>query len=370
MFLAAIEKPLTFSESRWHFPHGHAERLARAFAKARLARPDAPLAPELQVVLAHLLAAAGADGRVTVPDDPGPWIDQALDDHLRRALETAFPADAAASPLVTSGGRGYATRRARALLALRELATTTGRRDEGLRSDDLARAIGDDGEAILAKLATPLTRLVVVREAPDGPRWVLAHDQMAEAVVRRVEEEGRHGQLVVDTELLALRRFVTLRTALYRSREVRTSLVTSGGRGSATRVPRHGFRRIEENAEALLWDDERRAWFTACRQRRRADRRRFAGLVTVAVLVLALVGWGTWTWARRLAEHRAAGILLSPNVREPCGIGSWSRCVGSGRRHLFPSWKIQTGPRSRAAASSWGRHPTKKGTTMSDLGMR
>ena len=302
VFLAAIEKPLSSSSGSplplgegseglgaWHFPPGHAERLAHAFAEARLACPDAPLAPELQVVLAHLLAQAGADGRITVPDDPGPLIDQALDDHLRRALETAFP----------EGTSARATRRARALLALRELATSSGQRDEGLRPDELARAIGHDGEAILDKLATPLTRLVVVREAPDGPRWVLAHDRMAEAVVRLVEEEGRYGQLLVDTELLALRRFVTLRTALYRSDDRR------GETSSAARVPRHHFRRIEDNAEALLWDDERRDWFTACRRRRRADRRRLGGLVSLAVLVLALVGWGAWDQARRMAEHRA-----------------------------------------------------------------
>ncbi len=294
----------------WHFPPGHAERLARAFAEARLASPDAPLAPELQVVLAHLLAEAGVDGRVTVPDDPGPLIDRALEDHLRRAPEAAFPESTA-----------RATRRARALLALRELcvgpapgghATAAGRRvvsrREGLGAGDLARVIGDDGEQILEALATPLTRLVVVRDAPDcnpagsagilpagGPRWVLAHDRMAEAVVRLVEEEGRSGKLLIDSELLALRRFVTLRTALHRSGEVKAS----------TRVPRHRFRRIWEHAEALLRDDEARAWFAACRRRRRADRQRLAAIAAVVTLFLALVGSGAWTWARRLAEHRA-----------------------------------------------------------------
>ncbi len=317
VFLAAIEKPLALAESSppgpgsplllveglgvrvrpWQFPPGHAERLARAFAEARLARPDAPLAPELQVVLAHLVATAGADGRVTVPDDPGPLIDRALEDHLWRALEAAFP-ESATSP----------TRRARALLALRELcvrpppggrATAGGRRlvsrREGLGPGDLARAIGDDGEQILEALATPLTRLVVVRDAPDGPRWVLAHDRMAEAVVRLVAEEGRRGKLLLDSELLALRRFVTLRTALHRSGEVKTS----------TRVPHRRFRRIRDHAEALLWDDETRAWFAACRQRWRADRQRLAAIVAVATLLLALLGSGAWTSARRLAEHRA-----------------------------------------------------------------
>ena len=276
----------------WRFPVGHSERLARAFAEARLARPAAPLVPELQVVLAHLLAEAGPGGRITVPDDPGPLVDRALEDHLRRALEVVFPVDTAAN----------STRRARALLALRELATSEGQRDKGLRPERLSRAIGDDGEAILQKLATPMTRLVVGREAPDGLRWMLAHDRMAEAVVRLVEEEGERGQLVVDTELLSLRRFVTLRAALHRSGEVRAS----------TRVTRRAFRRIEEHAAALLWDDERRGWFAACRARRQSDRRRFTGFAVVAVVVLTLLGWGVWSWVRQQGEHRA---LLEQVVR-------------------------------------------------------
>ncbi len=300
IFQAAIEKPLALAELSppgsgslgeglgvrvpWQFPPGHAERLARAFAETRLARPEAPLAPELQVVLAHLLADADSDGRVTVPEDPGPLIDRALEDHLGRALEAAFPEDSGASR----------TGRARALLALREMATT-GERDEGLRPADLVRAIGDGGEEILEALATPLTRLVIVREAAEGPRWVLAHDRMAEAVVRLVAEEGRRGKLLLDTELLALRRFVDLRTALYRSGETATS----------TRVQRRRFRRIRDHAEALLWDGEARAWFEACRRRRRADRRRRWALAAVAVLLLALVGRGAWSRARRLGEHRA-----------------------------------------------------------------
>ena len=69
-FQAAIEKPLTSrtadGRSRYglRFAPKHAERLARAFAEARLARPAAPLGPELQVVLAHLLARATDDGHI------------------------------------------------------------------------------------------------------------------------------------------------------------------------------------------------------------------------------------------------------------------------------------------------------------------
>ncbi|MCG8455636.1 MAG: protein kinase, partial [Holophagales bacterium] len=293
VFLAAIEKPLEIegaasgngadprSERRfpWRFAPGHAERLARTFARTRLAQPDAPLAPELQVVLAHLLSRAGPNGLITVPEDPGPLVDEALEDHLRRALETAFPAEDPASP----------TRRARALLALRALATDAGLRADGLQPEALARAIGENGEVILEQLATPLTRLVVMQEAADGPRWSLAHDRMAEAVVRLVEEEGRDGQLLVDAELLELRRFVTLRTALH----------LEGESKDPTRMPQRRFRRIRENADALLWDDARRRWFAACADQRRADLRRKSGLVAAAVMVLVLIGWGAGSWAQR-----------------------------------------------------------------------
>ncbi|MEM8960614.1 MAG: SUMF1/EgtB/PvdO family nonheme iron enzyme [Acidobacteriota bacterium] len=285
VFLDAIEKPLAEIDRAPSFAPGHAERLAAAFADARLERPDAPLAPELQVVLAHLLNTTPTAQPIEVPADPAPLIDRALDGHLRRALEQAFPAD------VT----GSATRRARALLALRSLATFSGRRERGLATEDLAPIIGEDGEAILERLATPSSRLVVRRDTAEGLRWALAHDRMAEAVVRLVDEEGRYGELTIDTELLALRRFVTLRTALFRS----------GERVAATRVPRRQFRRIDEHAAALLWNDERRAWFAASRQRRANDRLRSAGLAMLAAVVLVVIGAVASSWANHRAEQRA-----------------------------------------------------------------
>jgi formylglycine-generating enzyme required for sulfatase activity len=298
IFRAAIEKPLLLrapgggaSTSRYglRFAPRHAERLARAFAEARLARPAASLLPELQVVLAHLVSRAGDDGLVTVPDDPGDVIEEALADHLRQSLENAFPTrhgDAAE----------VATRRARALLALRELASEAGRRDQGLAAEDLARAIGSDGEAILEELAKPLTRLVVLWDSPGGLRYVLSHDRMAEVVVRVVEEVGRRGDLLLDTELLALYRFVELKTALRGSRATQTT---------ATRIPRRHYRLVAAHAEALVFDDERRAWWAACRNRRRADRVRVAALAVAALVFLTLVSWSTWSWIEERSRHRA-----------------------------------------------------------------
>ncbi|MCP4654877.1 MAG: SUMF1/EgtB/PvdO family nonheme iron enzyme [bacterium] len=289
-FQAAIEKPLATRTAAGRPSYGlrfapeHAERLARAFAAARLARPEAPLVPELQVVLAHLVDRARPDGLLSLPGDPEELVGQALADHLRRALESAFP----------TGTAGAGTRRARALLALRELATTTGGRDEGVRADKLARAIDEDGERILEELATPLTRLVVLRDAPDGLRYVLSHDRMAEVVVRMVEEEGQHGKLLVDAELLALRRFVALKTALHLA-----------GEENATRISRRQTRTIAAHAEALLWNEDRRAWWAAYRKRRRADLRRARALTAAALVLLALLSWGTWSWVRERQQRHA-----------------------------------------------------------------
>ena len=287
IFQAAIERPFELrrrcGEPRypWRFAPGHAERLALAFTDARRQRGDAPLTPELQVVLAHLLARAGKDGVLTLPDDPGNLVDKALEIHLKRALENVFP-------------DGSRLDRSRALLVLRELAATHGRREGGLPVRQLAKAIGDDGEEILSRLATPATRLIVPWSSPDGPRYVLAHDRMAELIVRVVEEEGQRGGLLVDAELLALGRFVSIKAALHRSRQA-----------DASQIPRHHYRRIAESADVLLWDDERRDWWTACQRRRRSDLKGAAGFGVATLLLLALLAMGAWYQAERRQEWLA-----------------------------------------------------------------
>ncbi len=325
IFQAAVEKPLDVlapdgaPRYRWRFVPGHAERLARAFAEARLARPEAPLVPELQVILAHLLARSAPDGRLSVHADLGGLVGEALTDHLRRALEAAFP----------SGSSDSATRRARALLALRELATATGERDEGIAADELARAIGEGGEEILEQLATPLTRLVVLQDAPGGLRYVLSHDRMAEVVVRMTEEQGRHDQLMVDAELLGLRRFVALKTALYRSQPSSVDQDQRQPSAISTRIPRRHFRAIAAHAEALLWDEDRRAWWTACRECRRSDRIRATVRTAVALLVLALVTWVTWSQVKRARQHTA--LLTRVAEAEPGpALAALARLVDEG----------------------------------------
>ncbi len=296
VFQVVIENPLAVRDEDgaarypWVFAAGGAERLARAFGEARAAQPRAPLVPELQVVLAHLLERAVPspdDGRrlVEVPEEPGELIAQALEQHLRRTLEGAFP------------GHGEAARlgRTRAVLALRELADATGQRGEGLAAEELARAIGREGREVLEQLATPRSRLVVAERRAGEWIYVLSHDRLAEVLVRLVDEEGGQAGLGVDPELLGLRRFVALKTELF----------AAGETAQATEIPAKSFHCIEQHAPALLWGEERRRWWQACRTRFRAERRRKMLHRAVAALVVLAVVAGVWRWTDRRTRRAA-----------------------------------------------------------------
>ncbi len=324
VFLTAIEKPLglrrpsppapvpggTLPEAGrqkvypWSFAPGDAERLARAFGEARVRQPSAPLAPELQVVLAHLLESAGEptagrQGIVEVPEDPAELIDRALEEHLRRALDAAFPRGQG-----TAGDEAVRIARTRALLVLRELADNEGRRGEGRDEGVLARALGEQGGEMLDQLSTPRTRLVLLEQHAGAQVYVLAHDRLAEVLVKVVDEGGWAG-LGVDAELLALRRFVALQSQLH----------ASGDTAQATLVPAGRFRGIEANRVVLLWTGPQRAWWRACRTRRRLERRRRRLRRLAAAVVAAAVALGAWKVANRRASRRA--LLQEVAAGEP-----------------------------------------------------
>ncbi len=276
----------------WTLAPGHAERLARAFAQARLRRPEAPLVPELQVTLGHLLERAGEPiggetATVTVPENPTALIDRALEEHLRRALDAAFP---------RGDARGDDARvaRTRALLVLRELADDHGRRDHGRDADVLAQALGKRGREVLERLSTPRTRLVVRERHAGSWVYVLAHDRVAEVLVRAVDA-GDFAGLGVDGGLVALRRFVALQSQLQ----------ASGDAAQATAVPPRYFARIEAHRDVLLWSEAQRTWWRDCRSRRRLERRRRWGRRALAAAVVMAVALGAWTVAERQARRRA-----------------------------------------------------------------
>lgn len=155
-FREAIETPfaLTTDDGKprypWRFAGDGAERLAIAFANARESQPDAPLVPELQVVLAHLLKQAGdpkgpEPAVIDVSEELEAVVDQALEGHLHRALDAAF-----------LGQTGSVARegRTRVLLALRELADAEGNRGESLPATELAPASGASRSSICSPSAT------------------------------------------------------------------------------------------------------------------------------------------------------------------------------------------------------------------------
>ncbi len=317
-FRRAIETPLAVAGADgtqrylWRFAGDGAERLALAFAEIRGAQRDEPLVPELQVVLAHLISRAGEpEGSepavIEVPEDPGELkrvIGQALEGHLRRVLEAAFPGQTVAS---REG-------RTRVLMALSELADAEGKRGASLPAAEVAEPIGPRGGEILELLAGRDRRVLVALDEDGGRHVVLSHDRLAEVVVRMVEEEGHHGDL--DRELLSLRRSVRLSTVLF----------VSGERGQATRISVERFQRIATHREALIRSRDQRQWWAACeahheaeqrrfeeeqRQRRAEHRRRLTWAAAAFVAVAVALVSGLWVSARGKETAKLVERLLS-----------------------------------------------------------
>jgi formylglycine-generating enzyme required for sulfatase activity/class 3 adenylate cyclase len=300
-FLEAIERPLrlTVAGDRlagdrprypWRFAGEGAARLAQTFAEARVARPEAPLTPELQVVLGYLLEESSeADENgvriIHVSTKPVQSLDTALEDHLLRALETVFPDEE----------RGAREGRSRLLLALRSLAADSGKRGPGLLAENLICTLGDDGAEILERLSSPLTRLIVSQRAPEGWRYVLSHDRMADVIVKMVESEAHRSHLRLDSKLLGLRRLVTVKSSLYHSEHE-----------AGVRLRRGEHRRISAHADALLWTDAEKAWWQAYLERHQAERRRRWTVLLITALLLALAVAGFWGLARRQAALATA----------------------------------------------------------------
>jgi formylglycine-generating enzyme required for sulfatase activity len=270
-FLAAVTRPLAAFNGPWHFAEGHAERLAAAFADARRLHPEAPLVPELQVVLKECVAAASAH-ELTVPEDVAALVHGALQRHLETVLRDTF-----------RDGADPRTQRTHAVLALRRLVDEQGRaRAEGLPTAALTHGLS---EATLELLAGPRTRLLLATRDDDGQiRWRLSHDRLAEIIAARL------GPGLIDPELENLERRIGQRAAQFKET----------GDSATLSVPRPDARRIAKHGERLLWDETRRVWWKASRTRTRRRR-----LTAVAIaLAVALITTAT-TWLAVDARHQA-----------------------------------------------------------------
>ncbi len=297
-FEAALTAPLALRDEQgarrypWHFASDGAagdgaRRLADAFAAVRLRDPEAPLVPELQVVLAELVANAepapsGQSTTLHVPEEPAELIDGALERHLARALDAVF-------------ARGDRVGRTRALLALYELASherrRSGRTSRRVRkSDELIRAVGQQGREVFEKLQAPEARLVVADLTGGKTVYTLSQNRLAQVIVAAVEGQGK---LAVAPELLDLRRLVALRSELYQDGERETSTLVSRARIAA----------VEEHADFLLTDPQRREWWRATRLRHRQLRNQRIAAWCLALALLAVGGWLTWTRSTTLAAR-------------------------------------------------------------------
>lgn len=312
-FLDTITCPLNLQDKdgRPHYPYVFqpqgAERLAAMFALARQNQPDAPLVPELQVVLNHLLQRANDLPSETTPENqpvtvevpPNDLLDaeltHALSNHLNRALAEAFP----------ERRNSFATRldRTRALLALRQLADSEGRRAEGLPEDELIKMLGPDGDSILRSLSSPEARLVVVL----GGKCTLSHDRLAEVITSIVKNEASRGNLVLDQTLIDLQRIIGQKVALHESDPNDESALT---------VTRSQRALIEGNLETLVFDVARRSWWQdIIRYARHLAAKRIrlaAALIALAILVCAIlspphVAFNLETYNADPAEWTVAG---------------------------------------------------------------
>ena len=305
-FAAAIEKPLALKTTdgnplfKWEISSNDATRLAEAFAEQRRNNPELPLMPQLQVVLARLLVESveekGGRWRIQVPEEPAALIRDALDAHLRRGLEEAFPA--------TRDGQGR-TARTRALLALRELCDSSGRRAQDVPEATMKAALGENGDQLLEKLIAPAVRLVVPQVHSDGTIWYsLPHDSLAELISRLFREDQRLKEYALDSKLVALWRLVTQRSEYF----ART------GDASALDLTQGQARGVRQNQTSLIWDSARTEWWKQASYRRlKRDRRNalVAALAFIGVLGAGAAAYQVRTQYRNDGEHQTVERVMS-----------------------------------------------------------
>ncbi len=296
-FRDAIVAPRGFTGGAWRLEvdDAGAERLARAFAAARRAHPDDPLAPELQVVLGRHLEDRG-DRRfaLVVGEAPDEGIADALRAHLRTHIEAAARAH-----------RRHSQPEARAaiLSALAELTKDGRRHNDVVPEARLARRIGAGSRAILRDLAGAGARVVIEErgdaaladEEDERPRvYRLSHDRLAAAVEAELKAQTAAAG---DDAFLKVADLVRRRADAFAAED--------------RDAPALGFRarrRVEAHAGQLIDDPRRRKWWDAVQARARRNRR-LAGAAAVVALVAA--GIGLWQWRVTVEDRAIADRLAS-----------------------------------------------------------
>ena len=276
-FLDAIQRPLLLTGPAGEhfgikFSEASASRLAMAFANARREMPDAPLVPEFQVVVNHLIETAAGQHRgpspiwVEAPQHDGTFtsaIRRALADHLVRSLKEAFPGN-------TNAAR---VGRSRVLLVLRDLAAARVGAGRGFDKSDLVRRLDPGGSIALENLAAPNARLVFER---DG-LYFLSHDLLAEVIEESVSTKAGLRHLDIDEGLWELRRFVHQRVELLQL-----------GDQAACKLTRNQRKALETASQSLLVLPPEREWWQRCRLQRQRSHRRWGLCLTAGLLVIGL----------------------------------------------------------------------------------
>jgi formylglycine-generating enzyme required for sulfatase activity len=245
----AIRQPLVPLKGRWRFESAaHLERLAAAFSAVRAEPSNAltPLAPELSVVLNHLVEQA-VDRVLVVPEAADALVHDALAAHLGRVLDEVCGSDRAARPA-----------RERTLLALWRLVDDAQRADAAGLSEAALGTLVD--RARLDALSAPRARLLLpFHNSLEVLHWRLSHDKLAEVVAERAEQE----RVQRDDSLMRLARRVAQRVEQFTEWDGDPAALTMRDADFALLAGPSG--------QALLWDAARRDWWAAVAAHRRAQ---------------------------------------------------------------------------------------------------
>ncbi|HKQ03841.1 MAG TPA: SUMF1/EgtB/PvdO family nonheme iron enzyme [Blastocatellia bacterium] len=304
-FLAVITKPIDNEPAREYynlrFAPGNAEKLAAAFAIERIQSPRAPLAPQLQVILAHLLESrlAADDPTIYVPDDPQVLIQNALSKYLRRKLDEAF---------VGQPDDRRRRLRTQALFVLRQLADAKGQRGQGIPSAELRSSLGPDGSFIMRRLESPNIRLVLQDDIAGIGRYILPHDEIAKIVQGIFKDPKEQAYYDIDDRLVELRRIISRRAELSRAGDM-----------GALELDDALLRRIKEAESALLWDENARQWWENVLANHEKKNREQARRRTTERMVLTSLALATITIISLIAVFSDKGlkqIRYEGNVRQ------------------------------------------------------
>ncbi|MFT5455008.1 MAG: sulfatase activating formylglycine-generating enzyme [Myxococcota bacterium] len=266
------------------------DRLADGFARLRADAPEAPLVPELQVVLDRLVqeAAPAGDGlrRLEVPPRAvlAGWVRDAVADHVVRVLDQA----AGARPADRTLG----------LLLLGLFVAPSGDRRVWRGAAGLVEQLGPGAARMLAGLEAGGAWLVVRESLAGVDHLSVPHDTVAAAVHTLLERPDALRQFGLDPAVVQAWSLVDRRMVAWRADDPSGVELDGGTHRQIARVEAH-----------LPWTDDSRAWWEAACAARRGRRWSWAGAALAVAVVLAVLGAGVFWWvdARRLEAQVTGG---------------------------------------------------------------